>query len=131
MKYEARSIATGLLTAAERLDGALPELFCGFARDEYPAPVPYPTSCAPQAWAAATPVHLVRTLLRMDPFLSRKRIWFAPAWPDRYGSLRITNLPLAGGRAEVTVGADGVHLDGLDQDVEVVRSPRDPLAVPV
>ena len=55
----------------------------------------------------------------------------APAWPDRYGSLRITNLPLAGGRAEVTVGADGVHLGGLDQDIEVVREPRDPLAVPV
>ena len=128
---EARSIATGLLAAAERLDGALPELFCGFTRDEYAAPVPYPTSCAPQAWAAATPVHLVRTLLRLDPFLSRKRVWFAPVWPDRYGSLRITNLPLAGRRAEVTVGSDGVHLHGLDQDVEVVRAPREPLAVPV
>jgi glycogen debranching enzyme len=128
---EASRVATALLEAAGSLDGALPELFCGFDRDEYPAPVPYPTSCAPQAWAAATPVHLLRTLLRLDPFLSRRRIWFAPVWPDSYGSLRITNLPLAGGRAEVTVGSDGVHLGDLDQDIEVVPAPRDPLAVPV
>ena len=47
--------------------GRLPELFCGFDRSDYAAPVPYPTSCSPQAWAAASPVLLLRTLLRLDP----------------------------------------------------------------
>ena len=51
----AQRIATGLLDAAARFGGRLPELFCGFDRTEFDAPVPYPTSCSPQAWAAASP----------------------------------------------------------------------------
>jgi len=35
--------------AVEAFDGRLPELFCGFARSELATPVPYPTSCSPQA----------------------------------------------------------------------------------
>ena len=34
-------------------DFRLPELFCGFHRDDSPAIVPYPVVCIPQAWAAA------------------------------------------------------------------------------
>ena len=51
----AQRIATGLLDAAARFGGRLPELFCGFDRTEFDTPVPYPTSCSPQAWAAASP----------------------------------------------------------------------------
>ncbi len=38
-----------------------------------PVPVPYPTSCSPQAWAAAAPILLVRTLLRLDPWVPAGR----------------------------------------------------------
>ena len=41
---EARRIALAILDAAEKFNGRLPELFCGFSRDEYSEPVPYPTS---------------------------------------------------------------------------------------
>lgn len=58
----ARTVAAGLLTAASRLDYRLPEVFAGFGRDERPGPVPFPHSCSPQAWAAATPL-LLRTVL--------------------------------------------------------------------
>ncbi|HZA94480.1 MAG TPA: glycogen debranching N-terminal domain-containing protein, partial [Gemmatimonadales bacterium] len=49
-------IASALFTAAEHLpDHRLPELYCGFPRNEDAAadgPIQYPVSCSPQAWAA-------------------------------------------------------------------------------
>lgn len=53
----AHRLAAGLLDAADD-DGRLPELFGGFARRSHPRPVPYPTSCSPQAWAAGAPLLL-------------------------------------------------------------------------
>ena len=44
-------------------DIRLPELFCGFARADVDAPVPFPVACTPQAWAAAAPLLLLRTML--------------------------------------------------------------------
>ena len=78
---EAQRIASGLLDAADAFAGRLPELFCGFDRSEFPAPVPFPTSCSPQAWAAAAPLHLMRSLLRFDPWVPRGKAWLAPAFP--------------------------------------------------
>ncbi len=48
-------ILDALLAAAATQDqGRLPELFCGFSKEESKTPLRYPVSCAPQAWAAAT-----------------------------------------------------------------------------
>ncbi|MGW0390711.1 amylo-alpha-1,6-glucosidase, partial [Streptomyces sp. NPDC003042] len=124
---EAQRVATGILDAAEAFGGRLPELFCGFDRNEYDAPLPFPTSCSPQAWAAATPVQLIRALLRLDPWMSHRQVWLAPAWPRRYGRLSVHNLPLAGARAELRVDGESTRLDGLPDDVEVIRQPRRPL----
>jgi glycogen debranching enzyme len=46
-------------------DFRLPELFCGFDRSAADVPVPYPVACSPQAWAAATPLFLLQTMLGM------------------------------------------------------------------
>ena len=62
---EAQRISTALLEAAEYSDGRLPELFCGFSREQFAEPVPYPTACSPQAWAATTPIMLVTSLMRL------------------------------------------------------------------
>ena len=64
---EAHRLIEGLLDVASAMGGRLPELFAGFSRDEVPQPAVYPTSCVPQAWAAATPLLLLRLLLRFDP----------------------------------------------------------------
>jgi hypothetical protein len=37
----------------------LPEVMAGYGQDEHPAPVPYPHSSSPQAWAAAAPLALL------------------------------------------------------------------------
>lgn len=59
---EAAQLASQLLRAAEGLNYRLPELFGGQpAQDVFP-PVPYPTSCRPQAWAAASAITVARAL---------------------------------------------------------------------
>ncbi|MHA6523522.1 glycogen debranching N-terminal domain-containing protein [Tessaracoccus sp. G1721] len=51
---EAVAVARQLLRAAEAFDYRLPELFGGWSADEVAQPMPYPASCRPQAWAAAS-----------------------------------------------------------------------------
>ncbi|HEY3240684.1 MAG TPA: glycogen debranching N-terminal domain-containing protein, partial [Acidimicrobiia bacterium] len=50
---EAHRVMEGLIAAAPFFDNRLPELFAGLDRGQFPFPVSYPTSCSPQAWAAA------------------------------------------------------------------------------
>ncbi len=119
----AQRIATGLIEAAARFGGRLPELFCGFDRHEYPQPVPYPTSCSPQAWAAASPLHLVRTLLRFDPAIPGRRVWFAPQWPESFGRLRVERIPLAGSRIAITVDGGG-NVENLPDGIALIPAPR-------
>jgi glycogen debranching enzyme len=109
----AQKVVTGLLEAAGHFGYRLPELFCGFARSEFPEPVPYPTSCSPQAWAAATPFSLLRTLLRFDPELPAQQVRCAPEVPDRYLPLRISGLRVSDLDIGIDVRRHAWHLTGL------------------
>jgi glycogen debranching enzyme len=121
---EARRLATGLFDAAIRFGGRLPELFCGFDRDEYDLPVPYPTSCSPQAWAAVSPVQLMRILLRLDPYLPGDELWLDPVIPAGFGSLRAQNLLLGNSRISLTVTGENLKVEGLAPDVRLRHQPR-------
>jgi glycogen debranching enzyme len=63
----ASTIAAAMLAAAPYFEYRLPEVFAGFPRSATSIPVAYPTASRPQAWAAATPLMLLSTLLRLDP----------------------------------------------------------------
>jgi glycogen debranching enzyme len=117
---EAQQIALGLLDAAAHLGGRLPELFCGFDREEFGVPIPYPTSCSPQAWAAAAPRLVLRSLLRLQPDLPRGRVGLDPVVPDRLLPLHLENVPLANGRLEITVRSDGFEVSGLPRSATLV-----------
>jgi len=123
---EAQQVFTGILEAAEAFGGRLPELFCGFDRAEFAEPVSYPTSCSPQAWAAAAPFQLLRTLLRFDPSAPVGKLWCEPAIPARFLPLRIDSLHVAGATVSVDVREDGWSVDGLGEALTLVRSGRDP-----
>lgn len=58
---EAAILARGLLAAAPFFGQRMPELFSGAAADDG-APVPYPASCRPQAWAAAASAVVARAV---------------------------------------------------------------------
>jgi glycogen debranching enzyme len=83
----ARRIGRALIEAAAHFDWSLPEVFAGYARDETPFPIAYPTAARPQAWAAGTPILLVRVLLGIEPDRERQRLVSTvtdelPSWLD-------------------------------------------------
>ncbi len=127
----AETLAEGLIDAALAFDGRLPELFCGFPRDQFRTPIPYPTSCSPQAWASATPLLLVRSFLGFEPDVPGREIALAPLLPERWGRLVLADLRL--GPATVTIEAEGSDgcVRGLPADWTLIeRSGRPPLQVP-
>jgi glycogen debranching enzyme len=64
----AQRIIDGLLDASMAdPEHRLPELFAGFDREATPDLVPYPTACAPQAWATGAIFQSTRTLLGIAP----------------------------------------------------------------
>jgi glycogen debranching enzyme len=121
---EAQRISTALLEAAEYSDGRLPELFCGFSRDQLATPVPYPTACSPQAWAATTPIMLVTSLMRYDAHVSRGGLWMDPVLPESYGDLHITNAPMAGGRITIDIANSVPSVQGLPEGMVFHRGHR-------
>ncbi len=82
----ARRIATAIFDASACFEGRLPELFCGFTRQDVPVPVSYPTSCSPQAWASATPVGMVTALLDLQPDAARGTVRAANHLPEEWGT---------------------------------------------
>jgi glycogen debranching enzyme len=125
---EAQRIATALMEAAEYSGGRLPELFCGFSRDQFAEPVPYPAACSPQAWAATTPIRLVTSLLRYDADVSQGGLWMDPALPESFGDLHIANAPLAGGRITIDVNGSTASVGGLPEGMTFHRGRRQWLA---
>lgn len=95
-------VAEGLLDAAQAWGGRLPELFCGLDRDEVETPVPFPTSCSPQAWAAATPFLLLRTLLGLEPD-GAGGLRVDPVGPAARDDLSLTGVPAFGTRFDVRI----------------------------
>ncbi|MET1089641.1 MAG: glycogen debranching N-terminal domain-containing protein [Arthrobacter sp.] len=124
---EARRVASGLISAAEHFDGRLPELFCGFDRGEFAGPVPYPTACSPQAWAAAAPVQLMRVLLRFDPVLTHGVVHLAPILPAGMGDFQAENVLIDSSRITVRAHGTGGSIDGLPPGLKLLSEPRPPL----
>lgn len=124
---ESHRVIQGLIDAAGFQGNRLPELFGGLSRHEVPFPVIYPSSCSPQAWAAASPLLCLRTILRLDPWVPRGKVWLAPSLPGWINELRIDRIPLAGRRVTVEVKGDETRVDGLTDDIELVTRPRKPL----
>ncbi len=125
----AQKLIFGLFDAAQAQGGRLPELFSGLERGELSVPVGYPTSCSPQAWAAASPLLCLRTLLRLDPWVPYGKTWLSPNLPEEIGYLKVDGIPLAGSRVTIEVGSEvpgGVAISGLPPEIELIREPRRP-----
>ncbi|MET8423528.1 glycogen debranching N-terminal domain-containing protein [Nocardia sp. NPDC004860] len=114
-------LASGLLEAILEFGARPPELFCGFARSDFSSPVPYPTSCSPQAWASAAPLLLMRSFLGLMPDVPGRTLTIAPRLPDRAGIIRLSDLRL--GPATVSIEACGTDakVQGLPSDWQLNR----------
>ena len=103
----AASLADGLVTASASFGSRMPELFAGHGAEAGPDPAPYPASCRPQAWAAASSVLVLRSALGLDAHVPAGTVTVAPAFASAYGPLTVTGLRVGGERLDVTVTADG------------------------
>jgi glycogen debranching enzyme len=120
----AHRITDALLDVSTHHGGRLPELLAGTDRAAVGVPVSYPTSCMPQAWAAATPLLLLRSLLRLDPWMGWDQVWISPAPLADQHRLSIRGVHL--GEHRVSIDADG-KVGGLPDSVVVHHEPRFPL----
>lgn len=124
---EAHRLIEAQLDAAAAHHGQLPELFAGFDRGRLRTPAAYPTSCSPQAWASASPLLWLRTLLRLDPWAPHDRVWVDPRLPERIHRLRVQGICIGSRRLDVSVEGGAVELQGSG-GLEVVSMPRAPLS---
>jgi glycogen debranching enzyme len=125
---EAHRVVEAQLDVAGQRSGRLPELFAGFDRADVAVPAAYPTSCSPQAWAAASPLLWLRALLRLDPWAPRNQIVLEPQLPPSIRTLTVEGIRVRDHILRVLVDGDRVEVDGAG-DLEVVHRARQPLSV--
>ncbi|UDY34292.1 amylo-alpha-1,6-glucosidase [Dermatobacter hominis] len=119
----ARRIIDGLLDVSTHFGGRLPELIAGIDRAALGVPAIYPTSCMPQAWAAATPLLLVRSLLRLDPWAPHDQLWTAPILGAEE-QLALERVPFAGATVDIRARGSSVDVDRLDERFTLHPFPR-------
>ncbi|HET7276653.1 MAG TPA: glycogen debranching N-terminal domain-containing protein [Dermatophilaceae bacterium] len=92
----AATLVVGLFDAAASFGYRLPEVFAGFDRRDTTIPVQYPTASSPQAWAAATPLLGLRTLLGLDA--GTDGLSATPHLPQPLGEVRLRGIHVRGQR---------------------------------
>jgi glycogen debranching enzyme len=122
----AHRVMRGMVDASPWFGDLLPELFAGIPRKGLGFPVSYPTSCSPQAWAAASPLLFLRTLLRFEPDIRSSELHIAPAVPDWIGTLRLERIPIMGGHLGVQVTGESVEQLEVPEGLTIVEAPRSP-----
>lgn len=108
----AASLSEGLLTASAAFDARLPELFAGHGAATDARPSPYPASCRPQAWAAASSVMILQSVLGLSADVPGGTLTVAPGFAEAYRPLKVEGLDIAGRRLDISVDADGTaHIE--------------------
>ncbi|MFB7310503.1 glycogen debranching N-terminal domain-containing protein [Streptomyces sp. NPDC056192] len=108
----AASLSGGLLTASAGFDGRLPELFAGHGAATDARPSPYPASCRPQAWAAASSVMILQSMLGLSADVPGGTLTVAPGFAEEYRPMKVEGLDIAGGRLDISIDADGTaHIE--------------------
>jgi glycogen debranching enzyme len=86
----------------------LPELFCGIWRGETDAPVAYPVSCSPQAWAAGAFFQMLQGLLGIEPDGRGRMVRLVhPHLPNRFHYLDIHRMLIGGSRVTLQFNRRG------------------------
>jgi glycogen debranching enzyme len=116
---QALMLIEGCLSAGIRLGGHLPELFCGFERDQrYDShPAEYVVSGRPQAWGAAATFHFLQTLLGVRPDARNGRFTISPLATELCREITVERMPIAGTEVSFRVTCDpdgGSRLQVLD-----------------
>ena len=115
---EASRVARALLSSSAAFDHRWPELYGGFGETTRPAP--YPASCHPQAWSAASAAVLLSVALGFRPDAPAGRLELHPAKPATFGAMTVDGLFFAGRRFGVRTDEDGVTVVDGPADLDIV-----------
>jgi glycogen debranching enzyme len=113
-RAEASQIVRALLDAAPFFEYRLPEHFAGFGRRDPEAPGVVPSSARPQAWAAGTPLLLLRAELGLEPDVDARALRVTAAeLPPWLEGLLLEGVPAFGRhwRVRVENGHANVELE--------------------
>lgn len=114
---EASRVVRALLDSAEAFDYRWPELYSGVPMMGRPSP--YPASCRPQAWSAASAGVLVTVALGLRPDGAGGLV-VSPPRPAPFGAVHVEGLRFRGHEFAVSVDADGqASVSGLPSGFEV------------
>jgi len=125
LKDDANRIFSGLFQASLFVEYRLPELFCGFEKQNGGGPVPYPVACAPQAWSAAAVFSLLSAVLGLNIDGAASRLSFVrPILPDFLDEIEINNLKVGAGTVDLLIHRRAqsatIEILGRSGDVEVI-----------
>ncbi|AKT52001.1 glycogen debranching N-terminal domain-containing protein [Arsenicicoccus sp. oral taxon 190] len=116
----AGDVARALVSSGVAFGLRWPELYAG--DPVLGRPAPYPASCRPQAWSAASAAALVTAALGLEVDVPRRRVRVRPLPDAPFGALRVEGLRYADLDFTVDVdAAGGVTVTGLPDGVTVVR----------
>lgn len=104
---EATQLMNGLHKAANHFDQQrLPELFCGYS-SALGYPVPYPTTCSPQAWAGTAVFAMIHTILGLQIDGLDRTIQVVPTCPKGMNMCMVRQLQVGAGHLDLDVNWDG------------------------
>ncbi|WP_406830515.1 glycogen debranching N-terminal domain-containing protein [Pedococcus sp. KACC 23699] len=117
-RAEGALVARSLVASAEAFDYRWPELYSGLPMMGRPSP--YPASCRPQAWSAASAGALVTVALGLRADLPAGVLEIDPAVPAPFGALRVEGLRIGDAAVTVSVDREGqVEVTGVPDSLEV------------
>jgi len=126
-RQDAAAIIAGIFEASWFFDARLPEVFSGYDRGNTRYPVQYPTACLPQAWAAASPMLGIRTLLGLEPKGDVLTSVENPVLPPWMGTLTLDGIPGRWGRATVVAKGDDKAMLSTKQIYDRLLAAREEL----
>jgi glycogen debranching enzyme len=126
MRRRACELLTGLFHASRPLGlHRMPELFCGFPRDESDGPTLYPVACLPQAWSAGAVFLLIAAAIGIAVDGPGRRVLFTRSvLPDYVDWLQVRGLAVSGATLDVALHRHrndvGIDVQRRDGEIEVV-----------
>lgn len=117
----AGKVARALVASGAAFDYRWPELYSG--EPMLGRPAPYPASCRPQAWSAASAAALVTVALGLRADLPAGVLYVNPLRPAPFGALRVDGLRLGEATIQVSTNQAGeLSVSGVPDGIEVVHS---------
>ncbi len=132
LEAPALAIAGGLFDAAQHFPCyRMPELFCGFARSAFGAPVRYPVACSPQAWAATAWSMVLQAMLGVRPdAAARELVIVRPTLPTWLRWVEVHRVAVGAGEVDLRYERVGdctaVDVMAMRGDVRVAFADRWP-----